>query len=80
MVRAEYQDSIGTAPIGNRTANPINRPVHIMMQPVVGLAIAFGVALICPTDQRCRAVRRVVAVAVGRLQRRFGGEVFVVGG
>ena len=71
--------SLGGAALGDRAAHPVDRRVHLGVQPVVQVAVGLCVVTIGALDHPSRAVSGVVGLPERYLRSGFGGQVLVCG-
>ena len=80
VIGGAHQHRIVRPALGDRPPDPVDRPVHLGVQPVVQVAVALRVAAVGPVDHR----RRAVAGGVGLPERDLCGglarQVLVGGG
>ena len=77
VIGGAHQNGVVRAALGDRAAHPIDRCVHLGVQPVVQVAVALGVAVVDALDRHGGAVTGVVGLAEGDLGGRLGAQVFV---
>ncbi len=77
VIGGAHQHRVVRAALGDRPADPIDRPVDLGVQPVVQVAIALRVAAVGPVDHRRRAVAGGVGLPERDLRGRFARQVLV---
>ena len=80
MIGGAHQHRVVRPALGDRPADPVDRRVHLGVQPVVQVAVALRVAGVGPVDHRRRAVAGRIGLPERDLCGGLAGQVLVGGG